>query len=46
MTCFFPLVQLGETPYPDVEINTVKAFIQHLKDGNRLPRPDGCPESM
>lgn len=36
----------GQTPYPDFEINSVEPFIQFLKDGNRLCRPDGCPESM
>ena len=42
---FFLLV--GAKPFTDFTIGaSVEPFVQHLKDGNRLPQPDGLSGSM
>jgi len=37
----------GHSPYPDFKISASwEPFIHYLKEGNRLPCPDGCPDPL
>ena len=42
ITCW-EVFSLGRAPYPTIPNREI---LQYIDDGNRLPKPDLCPETM